>query len=246
MTFLSALLLGLLASAHCAGMCGGLQSVLQPSGVIRSNRDASAHLLALNLGRLSTYIAAGAVFSLLGLTVINAINVPQITQAARFLTAFVLLMLGLQMLVSNSKPFAWAERFGATLWQTLSQRLHNNQNSRVRHSYVRGLAWGFLPCGLVYGVLFTTLFSDSLLRGTQVMLGFGLGTLPAMLLTGGLYQSLRKLVRNRAVQWGGGLLFIQGGVLMLLAPWLIEISVIDTSFMQTYPQVMSSMFCISQ
>jgi len=72
------------------------------------------------------------------------------------------------------------------------------------------------------------------------MLGFGLGTLPAMLLTGTLYQYLRTLVKSRSVQFLGAMVFIQGGVLVLLAPYFT-----DMSFTRAYPQLMSTMFCLN-
>jgi len=37
-----------------------------------------------------------------------------------------------------------------------------------------------LPCGLIYAVLMTTLFANNAYQGAFTMLGFGLGTLPAM------------------------------------------------------------------
>ena len=240
MTFISALLLGLLASAHCAGMCGGLQSALQQPLVIRSSSEAHRHLLVLNLGRLSVYTLAGVIFSTLGASLLTVIDVPQVSRIARILSAVVLLMIGFQLLLSNSKPFVWIESVGAALWSRVSAALPSADSNKLSRSYYRGLIWGFLPCGLVYGALLTTIFTNSSLQGGATMLGFGLGTLPAMVLTGGLYQYVRKTVRNRGVQLVGGLIFIQGGILMIVAPWFVS-----TDFMRAYPQLMSSMFCLS-
>jgi len=43
-----------------------------------------------------------------------------------------------------------------------------------------GLLWGWLPCGLVYSVLVAAALAGSAGAGALTMLGFGLGTLPAM------------------------------------------------------------------
>ena len=204
MTFLSALLLGLLASAHCAGMCGGLQSVLQQSFVIRSRQQAAVHLLALNLGRLSVYIIFGALFGALGSKLLGVIDIPELTRTARLMAALVLIALGLQLLLSNTKPFQMIERIGAQLWQVVRQLHPKDGADSLSRSYQLGLIWGFLPCGLVYGVLLTALFANNAIEGGFTLLGFGLGTLPAMILTGSLYQHFRSLVRARYVQLFGG------------------------------------------
>ena len=48
--------------------------------------------------------------------------------------------------------------------------------------------WGWLPCGLVYSLLATALISGGAANGSMVMLSFGLGTFPAMLMMGGTFS----------------------------------------------------------
>lgn len=240
MTFISAVILGLLASMHCAGMCGGLQSVLQQPLVIRSKSEANKHLLALNMGRLSIYLLAGLLFASTGSGVLGWVDVPKVSMIARYLSAGLLVLIGLQLLLSRQRPFLWLEQAGAALWRWLSPVLAGISSSKIPASYQRGLVWGFLPCGLVYSVLLTTLFAETPLDGGLIMLGFGLGTLPALLLTGNFYLQLRQATQNRGVQAVGGLLFIQGGLLTFLAPQFVS-----TGFMQSYPQLMSNIFCLS-
>ena len=240
MNGLSALLLGLLASAHCAAMCGGLQSALQQTVVIRSAQQAYLHLLALNLGRLSIYCLAGSLLAMLGGSIVDLIDVPLLTRTARYFTAIVLILIGVQLLLPGIRLFAWLEVLTMGWWQRIQGYMPKSDGNRPVQSYLRGLIWGFLPCGLVYSVLLTTLFADSSLQGMLVMLGFGLGTLPAMLLTGGLYLHLRTMIGNKGVQIFAGIIFIQGGILMIAAPWFT-----DMEFMRAYPQLMSGLFCIS-
>lgn len=240
MTFLSAMLLGLLASAHCAGMCGGLQSVLQQSQVIRSKRQIFIHLVVLNIGRLSVYVLFGFLVGSLGTEILEVVDIPQLTRSARYITSVLLIVLGLQLIIAKAKPFERIERIGICIWNFVSRYQPKVNQSSIGTSYRRGLIWGFLPCGLVYGVLLTTLFSNNGWQGAITLLGFGLGTLPALLLTGSLYQQLRVLVRSRYTQFFGGAIFIQGGLLMLLAPLFTNLD-----FMQTYPQLMLTMFCVS-
>ena len=136
--------------------------------------------------------------------------------------------------------FQLLEKFGAKLRAQVRQRQPKDGAESLGRSYRLGLMWGFLPCGLVYGVLLTTLFANDALQGGLTLLGFGLGTLPAMILTGSLYQHFRSLIRALYVQLFGGFIFIQGGLLIIFAPYFT-----DLGFMRAYPQLMSTMFCIS-
>jgi sulfite exporter TauE/SafE len=240
MTFWSALLLGLLASAHCAGMCGGLQSVFQQSFVIRSKRQASIHLVVLNLGRLSMYVVFGFVFTYFGTKILSVIDIPELTNGARYIAAFVLIAMGIQLVLSNAKPFQFLEIIGGWLWRLVSRYHPNEGGDSIARSYRLGMIWAFLPCGLIYGVLLTTLLSNDPMQGASTMFGFGLGTLPAMVLTGSVYRHFRGLVRARYTQLFGGAIFVQGGVLILLAPLFV-----DMGFMRAYPELVSTMFCVS-
>ena len=59
-----------------------------------------------------------------------------------------------------------------------------------------GFLWGLLPCGLIYSALALAVVSGNPLQAALVMLAFGAGTLPAMLLlgvfSGTLVQSLTR------------------------------------------------------
>lgn len=243
MTFWSALILGLIASPHCAGMCGGLQLAFQsgtrPQVAVRSAAQQRAHLLLLNLGRITTYVLAGAGFAWLGLGLVSQLNIPQISQVLRTLAAIVILLIGLQLLWQRHRPFHYLEGLGAALWRRVNRWIKFD-SARYQHSYISGLAWGFLPCGLVYGVVLSAVFAPSLLDSALVMLGFGVGTLPVMLLTGTAYQAFRAWHKSSVVQIAGGIFFILGGLLMLTAPWWVS-----KAFLKDYPQLLNLVFCIT-
>ena len=86
----------------------------------------------------------------------------------------------------------------------------------------------------------TTIFTDSSLSGGLIMLGFGVGTLPSLMLSGGFYMQLKSFFRNTAVRVVGGVFFIQGGMFVILAPHFVNLD-----FKTAYPQIMSSMFCLT-
>ena len=81
-----------------------------------------------------------------------------------------------------------------------------------------GLLWGLIPCGLVYSVLLVAATSASATNGALVMLAFGAGTTPAMLLTGLGAARLAQLMQDRRTRLGAGLLIVMLGILTLFMP----------------------------
>jgi len=79
-----------------------------------------------------------------------------------------------------------------------------------------GALWGWLPCGLVYSALASSLSAGSAARGALMMLAFGLGTLPNLLLAGIVLARLNEFVRRPAVRIFSGLLVLGFGLYGLL------------------------------
>jgi hypothetical protein len=83
---------------------------------------------------------------------------------------------------------------------------------------VLGLIWGWLPCGLVYSVLIWAISAGGAIEGAGLMLAFGLGTLPNLLLMGATAAWLGRYVRKPAVrQLAGGLVVLFGVYLLAQA-----------------------------
>ncbi|TGO02931.1 membrane protein, partial [Candidatus Thiomargarita nelsonii] len=69
LTLLSAFLAGLLGSAHCIGMCGGIVGLLTMNlsdNVRQSFFRLLPYLLSYNLGRIGSYTLAGLCAGFLG------------------------------------------------------------------------------------------------------------------------------------------------------------------------------------
>ena len=62
-------------------------------------------------------------------------------------------------------------------------------------AFALGVAWGWLPCGMVSGALLLALASGSALSAVSTMLAFALGTLPSLLAVGLLarFATLRPI-----------------------------------------------------
>ena len=78
----------------------------------------------------------------------------------------------------------------------------------ARQAFGLGLVWGWLPCGLVYSALIWALSAGGAVQGGLLMLAFGLGTLPNLLLMGAAAARLGQWIRRPVVRWAaGGMLF---------------------------------------
>ncbi len=59
---------------------------------------------------------------------------------------------------------------------------------------------GLVACGLVYSALSWAAVAGSASGGGLVMLGFGLGTLPAMLTIGAFAERIKPILNNRLLR----------------------------------------------
>jgi uncharacterized protein len=199
---LSLFLLGLASGLHCAGMCGPVSAGFT---IVRPERIWQRQL-AFNFGRITSYAAAGAVAGALGSAGAYAAAVlPAQVLLYPVASAFVLLA-GLHLW--GALPLARLESLGFPLWrrlQPLAERLAH------RGSYAAGLAWGWLPCGLVYGALMAAVFAGGAMEGALAMAAFGLGTLPWLLAAGVAAARLRGWRGMRFIRRAAGALLIGFG-----------------------------------
>ncbi|MBE2258697.1 MAG: sulfite exporter TauE/SafE family protein [Candidatus Accumulibacter sp.] len=206
-SYLALLLVGLLGGTHCVVMCGGIVGALSMGGPAR----ASLHL-AYNAGRIVSYAAAGAIVGGLGEAGLALSGQLPLRALLYLLANLMLVALGLY-LMGLTRALAFTERFGQKLWrhlQPLSRRFLPART--VAQAFPLGLLWGWLPCGLVYSALATALTSASAVHGAGLMLAFGAGTLPNLLLAGLLATRLQEYARKSALRLASGLLILGFGV----------------------------------
>jgi hypothetical protein len=176
---IAAFTLSLLGGLHCAGMCGGFIGALQ----MNRPRDVPAARLAAgyHLGRISSYTLAGALAGVIGGALYAADVLP---------VQIVLLVIGSTMLVAIGVTMfgenRWLKRIepvGAGIWRVVGPWARRAYPPRSgRQALAAGLAWGWIPCGMVYAALPLALVAGGPLQGAAVMLAFGLGTLPNLIL----------------------------------------------------------------
>ena len=204
---------GLASGVHCVAMCGGIVAafdarvadpnarVADPNSKrvipIREKTDW-ARRIAFNLGRISAYAAAGAAVGTVGAAAYAADVLP--AQETLQLAANVMLVFVGLHLAGGGRVLSGIEALGLPLWrrlQPLAARLLPARTSpqpfarALARTYLAGLAWGWLPCAMVYAALATATFSGSAARGALAMAAFGLGTLPFLLAAGWLAARVR-------------------------------------------------------
>ena len=221
-SFLAAFIVGFLGGVHCLGMCGGIVGALT-LGVdgAQLNRQARQFQfqMAYNAGRIMSYCLAGAIAGLLGYLALDLAGLHRAQQWLQMVAGLFMLALGL-FLGGWWKGLAHLEQWGTVIWkriEPLGKRLIPIQSPA--QAFALGLVWGWLPCGLVYSVLIWSFAAGGLFDGALLMLGFGLGTLPNLLLMGMFAVRVRNFARMRWVSSLAGLL------VMLLGAYMIWLSI---------------------
>lgn len=235
-SLLSVFLIGLLGGLHCAGMCGGIvgamsmaprrvgkpvpipvrnggggAATVMPAGAM-ALRSGLTLVLGYNVGRITSYTVAGAAAGAVGSTAFIAQRLLPVEQVAFVITNTILIVLGLYLL-GVVRSFGPLEAIGQRLWrrlQPLAGRLLHADG--FGGAFAAGVVWGWVPCGMVYGVLIAAMASGSATDGALLAAAFGLGTLPSLVALGLSLRSLRGWLQNRWVRTASGALVIWFGI----------------------------------
>ena len=207
----SALVLGLMGSLHCVGMCGPIAFMLpvdhkQP---VKKLGQVSIY----HVGRLLAYGIIGLLFGFIGKglylfgvqqklsIVIGAVMILLVLLPYRYLSG---LKLARPIYALVGKIKGW---------------LGDSLKSKSPDTFLTiGFLNGFLPCGLVYMALLGAIASGDPLKGSLYMMVFGAGTIPLMtatvyfgsLVKGSLRSRIRKVIPVVIVIMG--VLFILRGM----------------------------------
>ena len=214
----AALLVGLLGSAHCLGMCAGISGLFAVNANVSTIRQQLPFALSYNLGRVLTYALLGIIVGSLGSVIVKAS--PAMASGIRILGGGVIILIGLKI-AFDLRLLNPIERMGGALWSRIApaaQRLL--PVTSLPRALGLGLVWGWLPCGLVYSVLLIAATSTRPGDGAIVMIAFGIGTIPAMLMTGLGAAQLAQLMRRKDARIGFGLLVVVLGLLTIAMPLL--------------------------
>lgn len=190
---LSALVLGLMGSLHCIGMCGPIAFMLP---VNQTNMYKKAgQVFIYHFGRLMAYGIIGALFGLLG----KGLYIFGIQQKLSIL-------IGVLMILAVTIPYKSISRFGLSkpayrVIGKIKNSLGKALKKKTTDTFLTiGFLNGFLPCGLVYMALLGAIAMGTAVEGSIYMILFGLGTVPlmtaAVYLSGVLKDSAKQRIRK--------------------------------------------------
>jgi sulfite exporter TauE/SafE len=175
---------------HCIGMCGPI--VVSLSLNVKGNNVLIPHLL-YNAGRVITYAILGGLAGILGSFTILTSSLLSLQKGVLIFAGVLVLLMGFAMggWISLGRIFG----DGASSSSMFSRWFHRRSAARSPMVYLPlGLLLGLLPCGPVYTALIaaaragmdapTTL--QGFFSGVSLMLAFGIGTVPSLLLVGKL------------------------------------------------------------
>ncbi|MEZ5659465.1 MAG: sulfite exporter TauE/SafE family protein [Burkholderiaceae bacterium] len=176
-------------------------------------------LLGFNAGRIGLYTLLGALAGAIGSVAWLLDDLLPVQQAAWGLTSLVLVLMG-AYLWGWRQPADWLERLGRPVWQLLrpaaTRSLGTAGTMTAWRALGAGALWGMVPCAMVYGVLLSAVASGGARDGALLMLAFGLGTLPNLLLLGASGAWLQRFRQMRPVRRAAAALLMLFGVLGLV------------------------------
>lgn len=214
-TYISAFLVGLLGGVHCIAMCGGIVGALSFGVTPETGRVSWSYLLAYNVGRISSYTLAGVLVGGISWLAGQWFEVHLWQKGLQMVAGLFMLALGLYI-AGWWRGLAKVEQAGGWFWRRIEpfgRRLLPVRS--VSHAFMLGLLWGWLPCSLVYSVLIWAIASGSPQQGGELLLSFGLGTLPNLLAMGAFALTLRALVQRTWLRQLAGVLIIGFGLLSM-------------------------------
>ena len=232
-SLLIAVFLGALVSGwHCALMCGGIAAAIERPMALEAPLRAKSELFYLQLimhfGRVTTYVLLGALAAAVGVVVWQQNLIP-IQRPLFALTSLILILMGIRLLtLSKSDRLLggkWLTSKIATYWSKYLGRMASGPSR-----WFSGMLWGLVPCGLVYSVLPLAFLSGDVLTGAGLMLAFGLGTLPNLLLISKFSAALTQFGQYRWVRYLAASLLLTAGAFGLYRAWVLPEALLKGGF----------------
>jgi len=202
-------LMGLLGSIHCIGMCGPLVLAL-PMGS-KTKVQEWGTLFLYHFGKMTSYGLLGIIFGLFGsqLPLLGVQENLSIVMGG----AMIIYVLYVFVIKPKQKRVLMQFHFIQSFIINKLGILFKLQNDFA--FYLIGFLNGLLPCGMVYLALTSALATQNFIHGGALMVFFGLGTMPALIMVslGGKYFGI---VFRQKVQSLLPLLIFSMGLLLIL------------------------------
>ena len=195
-------LIGLLASFHCIGMCGGL--VVTYSTKLKENDKKYAPHLQYNLGRFISYTIIGGILG--GVGSFFGIN-PAFTAFITILAGVFMMIMGLSLLTQ----FKFLDKIKIRTPDFLAKFIFHQKS---KGPFIIGLLNGLMPCGPLQAMQMYALASGSIVYGTLSMGIYALGTIPMMFIFGSIVSQI-SMQKTKMILKISGIVVIILGIFML-------------------------------
>ena len=213
-------------------MCGGIAAALERPAVVIAPLNSKSELfflqLMMHLGRLTTYVFLGALAGWLGAALWQQSLVP-LQRPLFALTSCLLIWMGLKLLGRGGEQRSLSGKWFGVKIATYWARFFGQMGSRPAR-WFSGMLWGLVPCALVYSVLPLAFLSGDVWTGAVLMLAFGLGTLPNLLLISRFSAALTQFGHYGWVRYLSVILFFGAGVFGLYRAWVLPEALLKGGF----------------
>ncbi len=222
-TPLLAMLLSGLAGGfgHCISMCGPVVAAFS----VGETRKGILHHLLYNLGRITTYTILGAMAGLSGSFLLLTASIEPLQRAIMIIAGLSIILMGL----STAEWLPLPKQFtscstGVSVIQRIMALFKAPRS--IGAYYPMGIVLGFLPCGLTYTALLAAARAAmeaenpfaGMMQGALMMMLFGIGTAPALILVGKVVNT----ISNKTRKWFyrvASLIMIATGVWFVVSGW---------------------------
>lgn len=198
--------MGLLGSIHCVGMCGPLVMALPL--VDKQGFQKFLAIALYHIGKMGSYAMLGIIFGLLG----SQFPMYLLQQNLSVVIGLIMLLYVLYVFVLKPKHIVNLNFLYQPIVSLLT--IMFKQKSTAIFLLI-GFLNGLLPCGMVYLALTSALATQHVLQGGLLMLFFGLGTAPALLLVSFGGQLISLSARRKFQSWVPVFIVTMGLILIL-------------------------------
>lgn len=207
---------GLASAFHCGTMCGGIACGANLLLGAKTPADRNLNLALMQVGRIVTYSVIGGVAGTFGGSLLShsSLSNPAVLQWA---TAVSLLWMG--MVLAGLMPrVAVIDHGMQALASRASTLLRPAGQNRCFAPVTLGVVWGLNACPMVYGAAFLASLTQTGVQGATFMLGFGVGTVPAVIASAYGVMWLNRRAAGTRWKLFAGLALAAGGVAIAYYP----------------------------
>jgi len=199
-----AFIAGVLGSGHCLGMCGALVS-----GYFMKAGPSKRYLpyFVYQLARIFVYTLVGFAAAALGVVLVSSGVFGKVQSILQMFIGTVVIILALGIL--GWIPFQGSVRL---LPMNLLRRGYAESRTKgpILGAMIAGLLNGMMPCPLTFAMAVKATSATSIMEGGLLMMTFGAGTLPTMLLVSVAFGKMSAHFRGLMLKSAALIMIIMG------------------------------------